>query len=123
MLSLFLATRRDWASVRIAPGSSRAKIAVAPKLELPCQASQTTELWRVQLRGESLRLPAQLALVSFGGLFVNQIRHVGARANQVAIAKHIVDAADGGPVLEVSQAGSRVGSLLTGIRSIPIVRH
>ena len=46
--------------------------------------------------------------------------HRGARADQVSISMHVVDAADGGPELRVLDVGQREGRRLAAVGAVPV---
>ena len=48
--------------------------------------------------------------------------HRRARANQVSISMHVVDAADGGPELRVLDVGQREGRRLARVGAVPAKR-
>ena len=72
-------------------------------------AAKVTSVCVVTLGGGGLRL-----------LLVDA--HRGARADQVSISMHVVDAADGGPELRVLDVGQREGRRLPAVRAVPAKR-
>ena len=69
--------------------------------------------------GDKVRDGVDLGKVPVLGVLL----HTHARANQVAVAVDVVDAADGGPEFEFAQARYRERRLFARIRPVPIVRR